>query len=64
MAELADALDLKSNGYLIPVPVRVRPPARRMCGVAPIYRGVSYCIKPDKILKLPYDKWTRGGAVW
>ena len=41
VAELADALDLKSNGYLIPVPVRVRPPARRICGVAPIYRDVS-----------------------
>lgn len=71
MAELADALDLKSNGYLIPVPVRVRPPARRMSGVAPIYRGVwsspdlsGRFVKPDKILKLPYDKWTRGGAVW
>lgn len=21
-------------------------------------------VKPDRILKLPYDKWTRGGAVW
>lgn len=46
MAELADALDLKSNGYLIPVPVRVRPPARRICGVADFSLRV---IMPDRI---------------
>lgn len=27
VAELADAVDLKSTGYTVPVPVRVRPPA-------------------------------------